>query len=319
MRRLVIYGFLLALTGTALLCRGWIEETAARVVTRRAARQALAAWGLPPSRENVALYLAMGGYRPDFREEAIRFIAESPPPPTRPASVRFSDRWTYAAVLADHPVTVGVYDPDPSVADFLDRISRFDPANPDRWFVVRWLKTRDDLVRSFAQDAFVLYFGHANAGRGIAFTGPDAEAPLPMGPDTLEVPRTQLTAADEVLEDLGNGFVRIPGGSQGLDTLAVGCKVFGYFGCRTDRYFRDTWQSRFPQVDFIGTTYACHTMDMAPEILLKLARGLHAGRSLGEIVDDLNRDQAAAILFGRMKETTLYRNSSAHAEQLFTY
>ena len=312
-RRIVLLALLLpALVG--LGCRGWIESAVAAWIGRAAAREALAAWGLEPNPGNVGLYLAAAREAPwDSAAPPVDWTAPSIPPP---ADRRFSARWTHGQLRDDGPVTIGVFGVDPANDRRLDGIARAGAAAANAPVVLRWLRSRDDLLRSFATDDIVLYFGHANVGRGIVFSGP-GEEPLWMGRDILDVPRDHVLPTDVVLEDPGDGLVRIQGGSPGLDGLDVRCKVFGYLGCRTDRYFRGTWQARFPATDFIGTTYACNTSALAPGILAAFVQGLRDGRSLADIVAALNQDRAADLLFGRLKETAKYRNSADLPDTLF--
>lgn len=288
MRRFVLYGFLLAAVLAVLLFRGPIEAGVERAVARHSARRTLASWGLEPSRDNVALYLAA-----DHARLGAWIFDDGPigidgPLPATPDDIRFSENWTYGDLFARGWVTIGIFNADRAVAARLDRLVGDYPAGPGRGIAIRRLRSREDLLRSLANDTATFYFGHANLGQGIRFDPQNLEKPLPMDDGTL---------AD----------------------LVVHCKVFGYFGCRTDRYFRDVWKRHFPQVDFIATTYVCHTTVLAPEILKQWVEGLQRGRNLGQIVAALNRNKADILLFGRMEEVGKYRNAAGHADQLFTY
>ncbi len=304
---------LLPLIGLGL--RGRIESAVAVWIGRAAAREALTAWGLDPNPGNVDLYLAAAREAPwNSAASPLDWTAPGVPPP---ADRRFSTRWTHGQLHDDGPVVIGIFGVDPTSDRRLDGIARAAAAATNSPVALRWLRSRDDLLNSFAKDDIVLYFGHANDGRGIVFSRSGDEPPLWMGRDILDVPREHVLPDDVVLGDSGAGFVRIRGGSPGLDGLDVRCKVFAYLGCRSDRYFRDTWQTRFPATDFIGTTYACNTSALASGILAAFVQGLREGRSLADIVAAMNQDRAADLLFGRLKETAKYRNSADHPDTLF--
>jgi hypothetical protein len=285
MRRKSIWLLLLLSALAALAFRGSIETWTNDIVARHSARKTLASWGLEPSRDNVDLYLSANHANPFGRGSDAESMGSAEPVDSIAAEVRFSDRWNYGQLYEQGQVTIGVYVSDPVVPARLDRIAREYPAGPGRRISVKWLRSREELLRALAGDTLVFYFGHANTGRGIRF---EHEEPIWMDDGTL-------------------------------DRLDVKCKVFGYFGCRTDRYFRDTWQTHFPAVDFIATTYVCHTTGLAPDILDQLVQGLQQGRDLGRIVEAMNQDKAAALLFGRMNEVRKYRNPDDHADRLFTY
>ena len=156
--------------------------------------------------------------------------------------------------------------------------------------------------------------GHANFGKGIIF--PTRRRPHPHGtrqlpPRTPSAPKTPSSPADN-----GSSY---RGGADGLKHLNVQCNLFGYLGCRTDLYFRDIWQAHFPRVDFVATTYVTHSIAAAPAILHTWLTGLQRGHSLAAIIHDLNQNQSAEILFGRINETTRYHNPATHPAQLFTH
>ena len=319
MRRRFIFVFLPLLGLAALAFRGPIEALTDHIVGRLAARKVLASWGLAPSPDNVDLYLSVDRSPGGGRTTSADFGGPATPVAAIPDDRRFSDHWSYGQLFEQGRITIGIYNADPLVRARLDRMIRDCSLASSNRITVRWLRSREELIHSFAHDTIVLYFGHANVGKGIVFDEQNKEPPLRMGRETLVVPRRTLAEGDVVLEDLGDGFVQIQGGSQGLQDLVVSCKGFGYLGCRTDSYFREIWKARFPTVDFIATTYACTTVAMAPEILHTLVRGLQEGRTLGEIVHAMNQGQASTILFGRIKETAQYRNRNDHAAVLFTY
>jgi hypothetical protein len=318
MRRRLIF-VVLPLAGLAAwLLRQPLESQIKALVARRAARHTLTGWGLVPTPENMRLYQALGQLPPPPDNDPPDFCDSAHPPPPIPAPQRFSARWTYGQLAHSGRITIGVYHVDPVVSRRLDSIARACAEQTHGRISLSVLTTRDELVRSFAEDSIVLYFGHANAGRGIRFADETTEPPLPMAPEFLDVPRWSLTPHDTVLEDLGDGRMRIQGGNHRLRDLNVQCKVFAYFGCRTDVYFREIWAEQFPRVDFIGTAYVCDASAMAPDLLAKLVHGLLAGGSLPDIVESLNQNRSAAILFGRAKEVAHYHNPTNHPSVLFT-
>ena len=288
MRRPYTILFLVFSVAAAWMLRGRIESLVDGMVCRHSARKTLAAWGLPPSRDNVDLYLSANHARPLAWESHPDSFGNTGSFESIPQDRPFSGRWTYGQLFDPDQITIGVYNMDAAVTARMERISRDYPAGPGRRISVTWLRSRDDLLRSLANDTIVFYFGHANTGQGIRFDPQDREKPIPMDDATLD----------------------------GLD---VKCKVFGYFGCRTDRYFRDIWNRHFPATDFLATAYVCHTTRMAPDLLRLWVEGLQQGLSLGEIVDALNRDKAAALLFGRMSEARKYHDPDPQAATLFTY
>ncbi len=283
------------------------------LVSRWAARKAVTGCGLPPTRSNINLYLS---------SRHARAVPEPLPAsadlPAIPDDAPFSANWRYGDLFTDGRLTIGVYLMAPSSPDALGDLVGDHAAGPGRTVTLRLLHSRQDLVEAFACDTIVLYSGHANFGKGIAFDHRSGEAPIPMGQDTLLVPANHLAPADEILERLDHGMVRIRGGCQGFEELNVQCKVFGHLGCRTDLYYREVWKSHFPHVDFVATTYATHS-GAAPGILRHWILGLQRGRPLAAIVEDMNQRQSAAILFGRMEETTRYHNTDRHSGSLFTY
>ena len=278
-----LFGMALA----AVLFREPLAAAIGHAVNRWEARKTLAAWGLEANGENIDLYLAADHFRLGAWAFDDRAIGISAPLPAISGAARFSERWSYGDLFEPGRVVIGIYDMDCAITSRLERLARDYPAGPGRTIAVRRLLSRADLLQSLAHDAFVLYFGHANTGQGIRFDPQDREKPVPMDDATL-------------------------------DGLEVKCKLFGYFGCRTDLYFRDAWQRHFPQVDFLATTYVCHTTVLAPEILRQLVEGLQQGRHLDQIVAALNQNQAAAILFGRMVEAGKYKNPNPRAAELFT-
>ena len=286
MRRRILYS-LFALTLAAVLFRAPLTAVIGRGVARVAARQTLVAWGLEPTRENIQLYLAADHARLGAWIHDQTPIGRPGPLPVIPAAARFSPRRSYGDLFAKGHVVIGIYNQDPSVAPRLAQLAGDYPAGPGRTITVRRLLSRADLLDSLARDTFVLYFGHANHGQGIRFDPQDREPPLRLDDATL----------------------------AGLE---VNSQLFGYFGCRTDLYFRDIWQRHFPQMDFLGTTYVCHTTILAPEILRQLVEGLQSGRALHDIVAALNQNKADAILFGRLNEVRNYQNSNPYARALFT-
>lgn len=319
MRRRLIF-VVLPLAGLAvLLLRAPIASGIHALVVRRVARQTLIGWGLAPTPENIRLYQSLDQIPPPPDNQPPVFCDPAHPPPAIPAHQRFSSRWTYGQLADNGRISIGVYHADPAVSSRLESIVRACADQTHERISITLLTTRKDLVRSFSRDSIVLYFGHAHAGRGIRFADETAEPPLPMAPDILDIPRWNLTPEDTVVEDLGEGRMRILGGSQGLQELNVQCKVFAYFGCRTDTYFRTSWAQRFPQVDFIGTAYVCDASAMAPDLLTRLVHGLLAGHALADIAGALNQDRSAAILFGRAKEVSHYHNSTNHPPALFTF
>lgn len=227
--------------------------------------------------------------------------------------------WSYGQLFEDGHLAICAYIQPPFIPATLEEMVRDYPAGPGKTISFERLHSRQELIEAFSRNTVVFYFGHANYGRGIVFEPFTNEQPIPMGRDTLLVPGNHLTPSDNVLEHLDNGFVRIQGGSHGLRELNVRCRVFGYFGCRTDFHFRDVWRANFPQVDFLATTYVTHSIKMAPGILQAWIAGLQQGRTLAEIVEDMNRDRSAAILFGRMTEVSRYHNPDHHPDCLFTY
>lgn len=308
--------FLCALAGFAFRAR--IESAVESGIGRACARKALRTWGLVPSRENVDLYLALGAPREESRgTSGASFADESSTDRLPPADRRFSAQWTYGELSDNGSIAIGVYGVHPDNDSRLAPLARACPETAGSPVSIRWLRSRDDLLRAFAEDDLVLYFGHAHVGRGIVFDGPGPEEPLWMGRDVLAVPRKYLSPSDVVLEDLGNGILLIQGGSQGLHGLDVRCKVFGYFGCRTDRYFRETWHARFPRVDFIGTAYVCNTLTLAPGILSTLVQGLRQGHPLADIVPAMNHGRAVDLLFGRITESSTFHNTTNHPAALF--
>ena len=291
-----------------------IQSAVNRLVARWTARKTLMTWGLAPTRENIHLYLTSL-----HTPTPSRAPVPASDLPAIPPDAPFSGHWRYGDLFRNHGLSIGVYIHALPLPDGLADLIGDHPAGPGNTLTLRLLRSRRDLVESFARDAVVLYFGHANFGKGILFDPRSGEAPIPMGRDTLLVPERHLAPGDEVLGRLDNGLIRIRGGADGLKDLDVQCNVFGYLGCRTDPYFRDVWQAHVPCVDFVATTYVTHSVDAAPGILRTWISGLQRGQTLAAIVDDLNRNQSAAILFGRMSETTRYRNPDHHPDRLFTY
>lgn len=309
---------LLSLTAiAALVFRAPIGEGVQHLVQEHSAKQTLISWGLEPTRENVALYLSMehGGGLTGSPVEMEPFVRPQTAIATRTA---FSPHWTYEQLFESPPLRIGIYNQDPEANRWIEPLAQNLNRTSTHTLFVHLLHSREELIRSFAEDTIVLYFGHANIGRGILFGPPHAEAPIRMGSETLVMPEDHLFESDVILNHLSNGFVRIQGGSEDLDDLTVNCKVFGFFGCRTDLYYRDIWQERFPTVDFIGTTYVCHTTALAPALLHELLQGIGNGRSFCDIITRMNQKKSSAILFGRINEVTRYRNPSDHATELFT-
>lgn len=298
------------------LLRGPIERLANAVIQRWAARRAVATWGLAPTRENVDLYLGSDHSRA-LDEQAFNPLAGSQNPV--PDCTYFSDHWSYGQLFQNGRLAIGIYVQDRYISPSLQNGIRDFPVGPGKTISIRWLRSRQELVDSFARDAIVLYFGHSNYGKGILFDPRSGETPIPMGRAILVIPQNHLSPSDEVLEHLDNGLVRIRGSSQGLQELDVRCKVFAYLGCRSDFYFREVWSSHFPNVDFVATLYVAHAVKAAPEIVRHWITGLQQGRSLADIVDAMNQGQSAAILFGRMNEVTRYHNPDRHPDHLFTY
>ena len=286
MKRRLPLAALALLAVAALAFRAPLDTQIDLAVRRAAARRALAGMNLPPTHSNVDLFLSIDScpairspYNPAL---AGRADARPPIPDSRP----FSSRWSYGQLPSSGVLDVGVYCADPAFAASIDRIARdcSAPLPSNRWIQIHLLRSRDDLLRSLALDSFVLYFGHANLGRGIEFSDPTLEPPI-----SLDDP-----------------------------SLRVGCRAFAYLGCRTDNYYRAAWHARHPRTDFVATTYVCHAAAMAPELLRRFVWGLHQGSDLAAIVDSFNQISAHAILHGRVQEIAKYANPSNHPPVLFT-
>lgn len=314
-RRMLRLAGLLALPAIIYALRQPIESGITHLVARRTARQTLITWGLTPTRENIHLYLT-SHHTP---APATPAPLPSPPLPAIPPDTPFSSHWRYGDLFRNHRLSIGVYILAPALPDGLDTLLGDHPAGPGNTITLRLLRTRQELLDSFARDSIVLYFGHANFGKGIIFPPHSGDAPIPMGRDTLLIPERHLAPEDTVIARLDNGLIRIRGGADGLKNLNVQCNLFGYLGCRTDLYFRDIWQAHFPRVDFVATTYVTHSIAAAPAILHTWLTGLQRGHPLTAIIHDLNQNQSAEILFGRINETTRYHNPATHPAQLFTH
>ena len=269
--------------------------------------------GPHPTRENIHLYLT-SHHTPHPPPRA----APLPPLPAIPPDTRSQATGataTCSGITASPSAFISSHPPSRRPRHPARRPS----AGPGNTITLRLLRTRQELLDSFARDSIVLYFGHANFGKGIIFPPHSGDAPIPMGRDTLLIPERHLAPEDTVIARLDNGLIRIRGGADGLKNLNVQCNLFGYLGCRTDLYFRDIWQAHFPRVDFVATTYVTHSIAAAPAILHTWLTGLQRGHSLAAIIHDLNQNQSAEILFGRINETTRYHNPATHPAQLFTH
>ena len=159
-----------------------------------------------------------------------------------------------------------------------------------------------------------LFFGHSNLGQGMDFN----QGPIRMGADTLHVPARHLSPHHVIQEELENGLVAVVGGSEDLAGLNIRNKLFVYYGCRSDGYYREILEQTFPNRDYIFTHYIWSATIHAPSIIRELVHVLEQGESIETYTERINRNHEKDILWGRLKEVHMYKNPGPHSSVLLS-
>jgi len=283
----------------------WIEA----LIERRCAIQTLASWNLPPTEENLALYRSMNS--------ETTTLAEVPPPPdvnrqagsTENTNDLFTDRWRFADLWADKPLRIGVYSQDNYDTERFSKAVVVPPALAPK-IHLHYLKTERDFLDALATDDIVLFFGHANLGRGLYFApARGGHGLLPLGNEILSMPARYRKDSDVVIGATSNGLLLVGRSASALAQLTVNCKVFWCLACRSDAYYRDMWTNRYPRCHLVTVNYLWNSISNT-RVLAELMEGLQNRHPLQTIIARINAASAADILFGRVAEITDYGNAT---------
>jgi hypothetical protein len=294
-----------------------LNDAALRCRIRNEAPKVLHQLGLEATRENIDLYMTVqiGGKPPeDGWTSRLKPIPCESIPKIR-HKCGFSEHWTYADLLDDELIEVGVFMQRALAWPDLEPLLE---AGKQQWrehgIVIHITETEAEFRDALARYDIAMFFGHSNLGQGMDFN----QGPLDMGNDTLEIPFQHLSPDHEIIEELSNGLFRVAGGSKDLAGLNIQNKLFAYMGCRSDGYYREVLEAQFPGRDFLLTHYVWSATIHAPQIIRELAHCLEQGQTLEHFTKQINRGHETDVLWGRLKEIHMYKNEGPHSPVLFS-
>jgi len=311
--------------------KDYINEMKERGISDADAVVGLYAAGI--SLEEIDFHIEHGAENANILDAVFRSAAFVPALDIRRAAqMPFSDRRGYEELYDDDDndgigeITIGVYcqfiedviSNDKMIKDVIEQLAA---RAEKRRIVIKPLNSKDEFKAAMAGYDIVMFYGHANCGRGPDFgRGSEPNDYLRMGKDELLIPGKYLHNDDEVIRRLENGNVVIKGGSEGIDAMEVNADMFFYLGCRTDRYYRGVLQQKLPQLDFLGTNYASNAK--AHLDLRSLILGLIKCRTLAEIIPDMEKVEGFNLLQGILVERQTYKNNlplSGYPNRMFEH
>lgn len=196
----------------------------------------------------------------------------------------YSEKVTWADLWDDGTLSVSVYFEDPEEEKSFREYQQTLVGPPVAYKV---LNSRQEFETALAEDDFVVFFGHANLGRGMNFSRGQGYDLLRMGKDEILIKWEDIIAGDKVIEDRGEN-VLIKAGSSGLDGLVINADVVIYSGCRTNIYYSDVFKGRFPDVEFVGTNFVPIYSQLAP-LLVSLEFTLASEHGISTFLSVINK------------------------------
>ena len=300
---------LLLLTGVFLLQRNAVIAQIENLVARHCARATLQTWGLAPTPENLELYAAMSG----TRNQAARPARVAPT-----TNEFFTAHWRYAELWRDRPLTIGIYNQNQTDAEQLFKALRL-PAALQGKVLLHNLATERAFLEALEHDDMVMFWGHANYGRGLFFDpARGGHGTLQLGHEFITVPRDHLETNDTIVTATDPDRVLVRRSADALAKLTVRCKVFWCLACRSEVYYRDMWTNQYPHCHLVATHFNWKHSNNG-RVLEELLAGLEQRWSLAAIIENFNAKHTDEVLPGRFTELAKYGNHTNHHSRLLSF